>query len=229
MKTSILLFVAIVACGATGLRAQSTEASPYAVPTTPPTFPGYGYGYSPMARGPYPEMTWAGSVTGTYATSWNAGGVSTEFGGLWLTGHFLGAEVSYYAADADRYDVYGFRDTYLGSFRSSRDVTTVDLAYRYFLPLGGRLGAPSPAVFYVGASAGAGFVHYSDTGAAYGFPSDNSADPAGEVVAGFQFAPAANLAFRIGYRYVVVNDAWFFNQRQNLESSVLEAGVAFRF
>jgi hypothetical protein len=37
------------------------------------------------------------------------------------------------------------------------------------------------------------------------------------------------MSFRVGYRYIYVNDAWRFDRRVDLDSSALEAGVAFRF
>ena len=245
MKTTYLSIVAVAVLGAATLRAQmppaASDSAPVYIPPSPPAPPSYepappppppgapyyGYGYS----GGYQSDTHlAGAITIPYAFDWNAAGVSAELGGMVGGHHFLGGEVSYYDGDATRYNVYNFNGAYVGSFRSSRQITTIDFAYKYFAPLWD-LEPHAPVSFYLGASGGVGFVSYSDNGSAYGFQNryNNDGSFTGEFSAGFQFNAGRGASFRLGWRYVNVSDVWEFDRHVDLDSSVLEAGIGFRF
>ena len=227
------------------LRSETTEGSSTgpapALPPAPYYPPGYPYSSSQPATYPpgstpgYSQYTFynygpavVGSISLPYAFNWNALGVSGELGGLWMGQHFFGAEISYYGGDAQRYDVYNPNGTYAGHFYSDQDITTVDFAYRYFAPLSG-YGPHAPVSFYIGGSAGVGFVDYSNNGSAFGFHNDATGTFTGEALAGLQFNPQPGVGIRIGYRYVFVNDAWRVDERVNLDSSALEASLSFRF
>ena len=238
MRTNLLTFVGVVVLGAATLRAQTPAdqpsvyipPAPAASPTPyvpPPPPPPYGYGYNNNYNNS--GVTLAGAITLPYAFNWKAAGVSAELGGLWDGRQFLGGEVSYYDGNAQRYFVFG-RTGYIGSFKSSQELTTVDLAYKYFVPLW-NLGPRNPVSFYIGASGGVGFVSYSDNGAGYGFANsnNNNGDFTAEFVAGLNLSISRNAVIRLGYRYVGVDDVSRFNQRVDIDSSVLEAGIGLRF
>jgi hypothetical protein len=198
--------------------APAASAPPYA------SAPMYGYGgYESFRAGP----TLAGAITVPYAFNWHAAGVSAELGGMVFGQNFVGGEIGYYGGDAQRYAVY-HGPTYLGSFRSDQNVTTLDFAYRLYLPLDPRNSAV-PVSFYLGGDVGAAFVSYSSYPYGYGFYNDNDAAFNVDGLAGFQVRIAPGAALRLGYRYIYVNDAWRFNQQVNLGSSALEASLAFRF
>jgi hypothetical protein len=242
MKTKFRCFVAVAVLGAAALHAQPPAASsdqasvyippappapvvaePLPLPPPPPSPPYAASAFSP------PTTRLAGSITLPYAFNWNAAGVSAELGGLWLGSHFFGGEVSYYDGDAQDYQVFNGNGAYVGHFRSSRQITTVDFAYRYFAPLW-QFAPQSPVGFYLGASGGAGFVSYSDTGGAFGFRSQNDRGSfSGELDAGLQFSAGPGASLRLGWRYVTLSDVPNFNRHSDLDSSVLEAGLAFRF
>jgi len=239
MKTNYLSLAAVVAFGTATLRAQTSDQPPVYIPPAPPAPaaaapqppppppppPYYGYGYN---SGPQTTQL-IGSVTGTYAFNWKAAGVSAELGGLLNDHHFFGGEVSYYDGDARNLYVYNANGSYAGRFSSSRQITTVDFAYKYFAPLG-NVAPQSPVTFYIGASAGVGWVSESDTGAGYGFRNYNDNGTFnGELNAGFQLNAGRNASFRLGWRYVNLSDVTDYNRNVDLDSSVLEAGVAFRF
>jgi hypothetical protein len=248
MQTNHLILGALVLFGAATLRAQTPQSGsvsdPYPAfpppssppaapvspvpPASPPAAPVSPYGWGP--NGAYSTQTrLAGAVSVPYAFNWNAVGISAELGGLWMQHHFFGGEVSYYDGDSERYSVYS-NGAYIGHFNSSQQITTLDFAYRYFAPLGG-FGPRAPFTFYIGGSGGVGFVHYTNSGSAFGFRNDGNGngDFSAEGVAGFQFNASPFTTFRLGYRYVIVNDAWRYDRHVNLESNVLEAGFTFRF
>lgn len=245
MKTTHLTFIALAGFGALTMGAQtnSTDQNGVYIPPPPSQAPASQSeaAQPPGAPPPPPAVSmplynpynpyhagtgFAGAISFPYAFAWNAAGVSAELGGLFNGHNFLGGEVSYYGSDYNRYDVYGAGNAYLGSFRSQQQVTTVDFAYRYFAPLW-RDGPYVPVGFYVGASGGAGFVNFSNSGSYFGFHNDNNPVWNGEVVAGVEFndGPAA---LRIGYRYVELSNAWQFDRRSNLDSNVLEIGISLK-
>lgn len=196
-------------------------------PPPPPPGPYYGYGYG--APGYNSDTHLMGSITLPYAFNWNAAGVSAELGGLWMGRHFFGGEVSYYDGDSQHFEVFNRNGTFAGQFRSSRQITTVDFAYKYFAPLW-EVAPHSPVTFYIGASGGVGFVDYSDTGAAFGFRNHNDeGNFTGEVVAGLQLNAGRDASFRLGWRWVDISDVTQFNRDVDMNSSVLEAGVTLRF
>jgi opacity protein-like surface antigen len=228
MKPNHLAIVALAAFSAVTLRAQTPadQSAPPPPPPPPESAPApYAYSYG---QGYGSDIGLAGAITLPYAFAWDATGVSAEFGRLWMQNNFFGGEISYYGGDRKHYDVFNSSGAFLGHFDSSQNVTTLDFAYRYFAPLWA-VGPQEPVSFYIGGSAGVGFVNYSNDGSAFGFYNKNNGDFTGEFLAGLQFSSSRNVAFRLGYRYITVNDAWRFNQNVNLDSSVLEAGVAFRF
>jgi hypothetical protein len=249
MKTQHLLLAAVVGLGAATLRAQmppaaSDQSSVYIPPAPPapsepapqgppppPPGPYYsGYGYNNGYNGGYNSDTRVvGSITVPYAFNWHAAGVSAELGGLWQGHHFFGGEVSYYDGDSQRFQVFNRNGAFVGQFRSSRQITTIDFAYKYYAPLF-NMAPHSPVTFYVGASGGVGFVDYSDTGAAFGFRNDNDEGTfSGELVAGLQLNAGRGTSFRLGWRYVTLSDVTEFDRDVDLNSGVLEAGVTFRF
>jgi hypothetical protein len=245
MNTRHLGFLFVMVLSAVTLRSQTTEGMPSGpTPAPQPPAPYYppGYPYSSSYTPTSPPSTTPGysqytfynntpSVVGTislpYAFNWNAVGITGELGGLWMGQHFFGAEVSYYGGDSERYDVYA-AGTYQGHFYSNQDITTVDFAYRYFAPLAG-YGRNPLAAFYVGGSAGVGFVNYSNSGSYFGFHTDDTGVFSGDLVAGFQFNAYPGVGARIGYKYIYVNQAWQYDRRVNLDSSALEASLTFRF
>ena len=230
MKAKHLAFVVALASSTMTLWAQTEPGTdqPFPVPPPPPpppsAAPAYGY-YGYNNYGPGPVL--AGAVTSPYAFNWRASGISAELGALWQGGSFLGGEVTYYGGEPVRYDVYNGA-TYIGSFHSSLELTTVDLAYRYFVPLW-NMGPRAKVMFYIGASGGVAFVNYSNDGSFFGFHNYDNGNWTGEGIAGLQFDVGPRIALRVGYRYVDVSHTWKFNRRVNLESSVVEAGVAFSF
>lgn len=223
MNTNLFRFSIAMALTAIGLRGQAPDAPPPSS-TPPASVPLYGSGYQYGFTGPVA----AGAITIPYATKWDSSGVIGELGGLWSNGNFLGGEISYYGGDGTRYDVFNNSGSYIGHFDSYQNITTLDLAYRFFAPLW-RVGSEVPVSFYVGASGGVAFVNYTGNIGAFGFHNDNDGNWTGEGVAGLQFSPYRNIAFRVGYRYVTVNDAWVLDRKENLDSSVVEAGLAIRF
>ena len=241
MKTNYLTLAAVVVISAATLRAQAPSDQPPvyippappapapAEPASPPPPPPAPY-YASAPVYPYQSDTRVmGSVTLPYAFNWNAAGVSAELGGVLNQHHFFGGEVSYYDGNAQTFEVFNPNGTFAGRFRSSREITTVDFAYKYFAPLMD-LAPQSPVTFYVGASGGIGFVDYSNTGAAFGFSNHNNDGTfTGELVAGFQLNAGRDASFRLGWRYVTLSDVTAFNRDVDMDSSVLEAGVTFRF
>jgi hypothetical protein len=243
MKMHYLSLAAVAVLGIATVRAQapSDQSSVYIPPAPPapaaaepapqgppppPPAPYYGYGYN---GGYNPDTRLVGSITVPYAFNWNAAGVSAELGGLWMQHHFFGGEVSYYDGDSQRFEVFNRSGAFVGQFRSSRQITTVDFAYKYYAPLFD-LAPRSPVTFYLGASGGVGFVDYSDTGAAFGFRNENNEGTfTGELVAGLQLNAGRDTSFRLGWRYVNISDVTEFDRDVDLDSSVLEAGVTIRF
>jgi len=258
MKTGHLGSLFVMVLAAVTLRAQTSDQTG-GNPMPPPPPPGSSSAYPPTATYPpsgypaapaapvYPATPYAsaplyryggydsfgsgsslaGAITLPYAFNWKAVGVSAELGGMWGPQNFFGAEISYYGGDAQRYAVY-HGSTYLGSFRSAQDVTTLDFAYRFYAPLAPP-GSFVPVWLYLGGDAGVGFVNYSNIPYGYGFYNNNDADFNGDLLAGLQFRIAPGAAFRLGYRYIYLNDAWRFNQSVNLDSSAIEASIAFHF
>ena len=241
MRTTYLTIVAAAVLSATALRAQTPQtnspsdqsAPPYpppppAPPPPPPaSAPVYGYGYGWQRAGSGPGMSFAGAVTVPYAFNWNAPGISAELGGLWSNSHFFGGEVSTYDGEPQRYNVFN-NSGYVGHFYSSQQVTTLQLAYRYFGP---RWDVASwvPVSLYFGVSGGGGYVNYSNNPAVFGFRNDDAWHWSGEVLAGIQLNTGSNSAFRVGYRYIAVSGVWRFSQSMDIDSGALEAGFAFRF
>src|ERR1700744_2030796 len=124
MNANLVLSIAALTLGCATLRAQT------APPPPPPAAVNYGYGtYGGNLNS---DVALAASVTATYATHWDAPGVSAELGGLWNTGPFFGGEISSYQGDSKGYNVYR-GGAFVGHFRSRQEITTLDAAYRYFL------------------------------------------------------------------------------------------------
>jgi opacity protein-like surface antigen len=199
---------------------SSSTASPY--PTAPYGY-GYGYGYG----NPNPHL--AADLSFPYAFNFDSLGVSGELGGL-VNNNFFGAEVTWFGTNDERFTVFDNNNDEIGHFRTDQNITTVEFAYRHFFPLYQTMSGWAPATLYVGAGGGAGFVDFGNDGREFGFHTDNdTAEPAGELLAGFQVNAGRNVALRVGYRYVDVSHVWQYDQRVNMESNVLEAGLAFRF
>jgi len=208
----------------------SADQPPIPPPPTPPaaypypTYPySYGYGYG----NPNPHL--AAAVSFPYAFNFDAAGISGELGGM-VDHNFFGAEVTYFGSTDQRYSVFDSSGDEVGHFRTDENITTVEFAYRYFVPLYRNANGWAPATFYVGGGAGAGFVDFGNDGREFGFHSDNdTAEPAGELLGGFQFNTGHGISLRLGYRYVEINHVWQFDHRANMDSNVVEAGLAFRF
>jgi opacity protein-like surface antigen len=238
--SSCILFFAIAFFAVASLRAQvpptgGSANQPIPPPPTPPnatntpTYPTapYGYGSGYDYDNPSPHL--AAAVTFPYAFKFDSVGVSGELGGL-VNHNFFGAEVTWFGTGDERFTVFDNNNNVIGHFRTDQDVTTVEFAYRYFVPLYRGTNGWTPATFYIGGGAGAGFVDYNNDGRAFGFHSDNdTAEPAAEGVAGFQFNAGRNVSLRVGYRYIDISHVWQYDHHTNLESNVAEAGLAFRF
>jgi hypothetical protein len=237
--TTYALFLAAASLAAAPLLAQEpptggSATAPIPPPPTPPgseppSYPTAPYGYGAGYGGDNPNPHLAADVSFPYAFAFDSVGVSGELGGL--VGHnFFGAEVTWFGSNDEHFTVYDNNNNVIGRFRTDQDITTVEFAYRHFFPLYQTASGWAPATFYVGAGGGAGFVDYSNDVGEFGFHSDNdTAEPAGELLAGFQFNAGHNTALRVGYRYVDISHVWQYDHRTNLESNVLEAGLAFRF
>lgn len=229
MKTKpwlLLWAVAPLFAGLLQAQVPSTGGTPDQPPPQPPP-PGYPYPTYPYGDSTGPGARWAADITFPYAFNFDAAGISGELGGL--VGHnFFGGEVTYYGSTDQRYTVFDNSGNEVGHFRSDQNITTVEFAYRYFVPLF-RENGWAPAALYFGAGGGVGFVDFSNDGSQFGFHNDNSGEPAGEVVGGVQVRAGRNLSLRLGYRYVDISRVWQFDHRADMDSNVVEAGFAFRF
>ncbi len=186
----------------------------------------YPYPTYPYDAG-LPGAHWAAALSFPYAFNFDAAGISGELGGL-IGQSFIGGEVTYYGSPDQRYTVFDDSGRDIGHFHSDQNITTVEFAYRYFVPLF-RENGWTPAALYLGAGGGVGFVNFSNDGSQFGFHNDNDGEPAGEVVAGFQVRAGRSLSLRLGYRYVEIDHVWQFDHRADMDSNVLEAGLALRF
>ncbi len=171
-----------------------------------------------------------GTISIPYAFKWNAVGVSADLGAVFQNQHFIGGEVSYYGGDSKRYNVYDYNGNYLGNFRSNQNFTTIDVAYRYSVPIGYG-GTTTPISFYIGGSVGVAFMDNGNQGGFYGFRNRNDGNFTAEGVAGFQFFPfgGRGVGAKVGYRYLYIDNAWNYDSYRNMESNVVEASLTFRF
>jgi opacity protein-like surface antigen len=227
MKAKFAVPLLAACLAAPSLLAQGTSVpdQPPPAPATAYPYPAYPYGYGYAAWPRYGHV--AGEISFPYATNFNAAGISGELGAIY-DHNFFGGEISYFGGNYQGYDVFDGGGNQIGHFRAAQEITTVEFAYRYFMPLWGGDG-PSPVAVYIGAGGGIGFVDYTNAGNQFGFHNDNNGEPAGEVVVGLQFNVGPGMAVRLGYRYMGIDDAWQLDHRSNIYSNVIEAGLAFRF
>lgn len=181
-----------------------------------------------------PPDNFQATVDTPYAFRFHRLGLSAEAGELMNQQNFLGLEMSYWDAAPHPYDGY-YNSGYIGHYHYRQDITTLDLAYRYYFPLNqfANGAAGSPVSLYVGASAGAGWVHDYLAGSgftgAYPYINSSTAHFSAEGLAGVQFALAQRVSLRVGYRYEYISRTQEFFTKNNVDSGAIEAGLNVRF
>jgi hypothetical protein len=173
----------------------------------------------------YPHMEV--DVEAAYAFRLRTTGVIADIGSNVAPGQFLGFEYSYFRPTGSS------TDPRAGTINSKEYIDTYEFAYRYRMPLAqfSQGGQPSPVDFYAGLSGGLGTVSLHTTVPGFGF-SSRSTDNAilsGSAVAGLEWNIDRNWGIKAGYRYIYMHDVNLFGSRGNIDTSVVEAGLNFRW
>jgi hypothetical protein len=163
---------------------------------------------------------------------WNTTGLSADLGGSLNGRHFLGLEYTRFSPKFTySYPIYG-------SAQVDEKIETLQLAYRYSIPLGfsGGDARYTPLELYLGGAGGFGRVRQTLTyfsaivPGAGPQPAAQEIDLCWEAVAGLQYNFGPNFGFRAGFRYIdSVNNVKLFNADANTDTKALEAGIVVRF
>jgi len=214
-----LLMAFSLALAASGLRAQTADA-------TPP----------PMA--PVTVTPWQVDFTFPYAVQWHTAGVVADAGYNWMN-HFFGFEYSYYDGYPHGYAYYApGTGVYQGLLNYRTGIMSYNAVYRYsyFVPVAGL--APSALKLYAGGSAGIATANYYPsfststlvgvTNAVSTYQTSSSFDFT--LFAGADFAVTPNLGFKLGFRYIQIAHTYvFYNATTKLDACGPEMGISWRF
>jgi opacity protein-like surface antigen len=141
--------------------------------------------------------------------------------------HFLGFEYSHFHPTGHTTDARA------GRINSKEDINTYEFAYRFRMPLAqfAQNGMVSPVDFYAGLSGGVGTARLTTYVPQYGFSSRSEDDGilSGSGTAGLQWNVNRNWGIKAGYRYIYMHHVNLFGTRGNIDSSVVEGGLNFRW
>jgi opacity protein-like surface antigen len=200
--------------------AQSTTMQSSTVPTSTQTsMTGQGTDMN------YPHLE--ADIEAAYAFRLRTTGIIADIGGNVAPGQFLGFEYSHFQPKGSTTDARA------GTINSKEYINTYEFAYRFRMPLSqfAMNGQVSPVDFYAGLSGGIGSVRLNTTVPAFGFQSRSQDDGvlSGSGVAGLEWNITRNWGLKTGYRYIYMHHVNLFGTRGNIDSSVLEAGLNFRW
>ena len=166
-------------------------------------------------------------VEAAYAFRLRTTGVTADVGSNVAPGQFLGFEYSHFQPTGHTTDARA------GQINSKEYINTYEFAYRFRMPLAqfASNGQVSPVDFYAGLSGGIGSVRLNTTVPAFGFQSRSQDDGvlSGSGVAGLEWNITRNWGIKAGYRYIYLHHVNLFGTRGNIDTSVAEAGLNFRW